>query len=349
MRFGKTKFGKTQIAESPRIQDLCYRYLLKYKEYQEQGRKFYYQDETFIYTSEYKGFSWSNRQEECLHQLKTSSTGAMLIVAHVGSNTGWVTDAQQSDCSFIMNSANPFADYHKNMNAHNFELWMERQIIPNMETNSVLVMDNCAFHKVIPDKKPNSSARNKKVFVDYIIAHHSEHDESHRQFLQHKRTRKQLQEIVNEINIDQSTGIERIIRASGKDIKVLFMPPYHSVFNPIELQWSQLKRHVRDNNHLQTEASVKSLLKDGFKKTDSMWTDQIRHTEKIQRQELDRFEEVNLEPEFVDNTVDLDSSSDEELFFQDNLRESDDSDTDSAPDEMETDAPIDDSDDELNN
>lgn len=344
-KFGPTRFGKTRIAESPRIQDLCYRYLVKYNNYKAENRKFYYQDETFTYTSEYKGFSWSNSHEECLHQLNTSSQGAMLIIAHVGSSTGWVTNAQQSDCSFVMNSANPFADYHKNMNAHNFERWMEREIIPNMESHSVLVMDNCAFHKVIPNKKPGSSARNKKVFVDFIIANHPGYTEQNREFLQNQRKRRELQQIVDDIEIDQSTGIERIIRASGKDIKVLFMPPYHSVFNAIELQWSQLKRHVRDNNHAQTQTSVIELIKEGFQKTDSMWSNQIRHTENIQQKELERFEEINLPPEFVDNIVDLesdtDSDTDDEQIPQQHAQESssesesesDADETDSAPEE----------------
>lgn len=237
----------------------------------------------------------------------------MLIVAHVGSSTGWVKDNQGKDCAFVMKSDKPFADYHKNMNAHNFELWMSREIIPNLEDHSVLVMDNCAFHKVIPNKKPGSTARNKKVFVDFIIKNTCEYDEQHRNHLQ-KHTRKQLQDIVNGIEIDQSLAIERIIRATGKDIKILFMPPYHSVFNPIELQWSQIKRHVRENNYEQTEASVIKLVKDGIEKTNPMWPNQIRHAETIQAKELERFEEFNVPSEFIDNIVELpEESSDTEL------------------------------------
>lgn len=330
--FGKTKFGKTRIAESARIQDLCYSYLLKYNEYKNQQRKFYYQDETFSYTSEYRGFSWSNNHEECLHQLNSSSQGAMLIIAHVGSSTGWVKDHEGKDCAFVMKSDKPFADYHKNMNAHNFELWMSRKIIPNLENHSVLVMDNCAFHKVIPNKKPGKSARNKKVFVDFIITNTSEYDEGQRETLQ-RLTRKQLQDIVNGIEIDQSMAIERIIRASGKDIKILFMPPYHSVFNPIELQWSQLKRHVRENNYEQTEESVINLVQEGIVKTNSMWPNQISHTEKIQTKELERFEEINVPHEFIDNIVELPDSDDDGMEAHDVESNSE---TESASEDSET-------------
>ena len=36
-------------------------------------------------------------------------------------------------------------DYHDNINYENFEEWFER-LLPNLEPNSVIVMDNASYH-----------------------------------------------------------------------------------------------------------------------------------------------------------------------------------------------------------
>lgn len=84
-------------------------------------------------------------------------------------------------------------------------------------------------------------------------------------------------------------------------MKLLFLPPYHSVVNPIELQCSQVKRIVRESNYLQTEDSITELLDQALQNTDKHWIDQIKHCEEIRQKKLNIFQELDFPSEFDDN------------------------------------------------
>ena len=65
-------------------------------------------------------------------------------------------------------------------------------------------------------------------------------------------------------------AVDEMARAAGHE--VVRLPPYHCELNPIELAWSQVKRHIKDNNRLFTLLAVKDLTHKGFQKVDSsLW------------------------------------------------------------------------------
>lgn len=65
--------------------------------------------------------------------------------------------------------------------------------------------------------------------------------------------------------------------------KVLRIPPYHCVLNPIELVWARLKSHVRKNNTTPTlSASVCEHLREGVENINSnLWSSCVDHTIKV--------------------------------------------------------------------
>ena len=65
-------------------------------------------------------------------------------------------------------------------------------------------------------------------------------------------------------------------RAAG--CEVVRLPPYNCELNPIELAWSQVKRHIKDNNRLFTLSAMKDLTHEGFQKVDSsLWKKLVEH------------------------------------------------------------------------
>ncbi len=55
-------------------------------------------------------------------------------------------------------------DYHKAFNAQNFSNWFRAQLIPNLVQPSLIIMDNAAYHKSLPEKYARIS-KMKKIEV----------------------------------------------------------------------------------------------------------------------------------------------------------------------------------------
>jgi hypothetical protein len=53
----------------------------------------------------------------------------------------------------IFKAGKATGDFHGQMNARNFELWVNTQFLPNLPEQSVIVMDNARYHS-IPENKP---------------------------------------------------------------------------------------------------------------------------------------------------------------------------------------------------
>jgi hypothetical protein len=49
------------------------------------------------------------------------------------------------------------------MNNTNFENWLRTQLIPNLPSHSVLVLDNASYHSVVDKKDPCSNTRKAQM------------------------------------------------------------------------------------------------------------------------------------------------------------------------------------------
>jgi len=78
------------------------------------------------------------------------------------------------------------------------------------------------------------------------------------------------------------------------------LPPYHCELNPIELAWSVVKNHVKQNNTTFKLNDVKKLLTEGVQKvTSDMWANFVSHTikEEDKLYKIDFISEQMLEDE----------------------------------------------------
>lgn len=78
--------------------------------------------------------------------------------------------------------------------------------------------------------------------------------------------------------------IEKMAEESGKDLKVLWLPPAHCEFNPIELIWAKVKGYVAENNKGNNINGILDLSKDGIKVvTPELWKNCVSHAMKYER------------------------------------------------------------------
>lgn len=118
-----------------------------------------------------------------------------------------------------------------------FQKWTEEKLIPNLKPNTIVVMDNAAYHNVQDDRRPVQSTR--KADIQGWLQ---------RRGIQCDATllKKDLLNLVKQQPSEPTYCIDAILRSHGHD--ALRLPPYHAELNPVELIWAELKGHVARRN-----------------------------------------------------------------------------------------------------
>lgn len=123
------------------------------RKYRSEGRDIVYTDETYVHTSLLTGKCCS-------------------IIVHAGSAKGFVPGVLHMYKSTDVKTG----DYHDAMNNVNYEKWLRNQLIPNLSSNSVLVVDNDAYHNKDVEHPPNCSTA-KPFMINWLqkcnISHNS--------------------------------------------------------------------------------------------------------------------------------------------------------------------------------
>lgn len=124
------------------------KYLISIRKFREEGRPIYYLDETWLNIDD-----CSNRAR--IDHTGTSSRvafleGKRLIVLHIGSAAGFVPGG------LLCFESKENTGYHVKMNSNTFREWFEK-ILPLLEDNAVVVMDNAPYHCKKNEKIPTKS------------------------------------------------------------------------------------------------------------------------------------------------------------------------------------------------
>jgi len=230
----------------------------------------YYLDETWVNADdgcpnyEKRGDTTITSHREAFP--KGLSTGKVkpLVVLHIGSEDGFVDNGL-----LCFESKKNSGDHHDGiMNGDTFCEWIEN-ILPRLEDNCVIVMDNASHHSVKLDKAPTASSK-KADIIQWL--------ESKGEAVDRTMIIRELLDIVKKIKpLHEKFVIDEIADAHNKTI--LRLPPYHCELNPIELAWSSIKNHVRTNNTTFELPDVEKLLNEGIERVGAdMWKNFIRHT-----------------------------------------------------------------------
>lgn len=219
-----------------------------------------------------------------------------MIIVNAGGAKGFVPNAL-----LLYKSSQTTGDYHHEMNRENFEKWITTQVIPNLQPNSVLVVDNASYHNTLIDKAPNSNS-NKSQMQEWLRNKNIDFNP--------KSLKPELYEIIKRHKNEYiQYSLDSIMESHGH--KVLRLPPYHLDFNPIENIWAQVKGHVSKFNVSMNLTEVKRLLLEKFSSiTPEDWRKVVDHAIKCEDEFLTTEEALDRRlDEFIINTNDSSSSS----------------------------------------
>lgn len=286
-------------------------YLYDIRKYREEGRTVYYLDETWINAGDCVEKLWVDKTIRSKHDafnrgLTTGATnptgkGQRFIVLHIGSHKGFLEGGL---LCFV--SKKTSADYHNEMNDDDFHDWF-KSIIPRLDPNSVIVLDNAPYHSVRTEKIPTSSSK-KQDILSWLI--------SKGVVIDRPMFKPQLLAKVKEI---KRKYVSYVVDNMAKDAghTVLRLPPYHHELNPIELAWVMVKSYVKKNNTTFKIDDVRVLLNTAIERVSSEnWQNFIQHvkTEEDQLTEVDKnMDDIidSLEPCILSITGDTSHSSDD--------------------------------------
>jgi hypothetical protein len=63
----------------------------------------------------------------------------------------------------LIQSGSKSLDYLNDMNHANYKKWLQEKLIPNLESKSVIVIDNASYHNVQLNRHSTSNARKSKI------------------------------------------------------------------------------------------------------------------------------------------------------------------------------------------
>lgn len=258
------------IMESQRIERLRIEYMAQIAQYRRLGRNIVYLDETWFDTHDIKTHGLSDDSSKCVLRVP-ASRGKRVIILHVGGSNGWVQNGLLVSAKNIKNCN---ADYHEDMSSSLFEEWFQKQLLPNIPRDTVVVMDNAPSHSRLAVKIPNTSTR-KGDTINFLSANNIEIPPD-------AKTKPQLLELVRAQNVSKKYVVDEM--AKSYNCVVLRLPPYFCIFNPIELIWSDLKRGIRkfNNNPESSPAVIDIIRKQVDSITTEKWQNCIKHVANVE-------------------------------------------------------------------
>lgn len=221
-----------------------------------------------------------------------------MIIVHAGSAQGFVQDAL-----LIYKSGNKTGDYHGDMDYINYKRWLIETLIPNLPTNSVVVLDNANYHNVRSVRYPTTSSR-KLDMVEWLNGRNIAYDA--------KFTKPELYNLIKQHKPKYTEySIDEIF--ANAHHTVLRLPPYHPELNPIEKIWGIVKNRVASRNITFNIKDVETLAREEFSKiTVEEWAATCRHVEGIEKNYIQREHIMDdYAEEFI---IQVNNDSDEDLF-----------------------------------
>ncbi len=182
-----------------------------------------YLDESFLHHHHGAQFSWFSDGD---FVERFSGKGRRWCFIHAVQEKGLIDGA-----FLIFEAKKGTGDYHKQFDNTLFRHWFKEQLILNLPSRCLIVLDRCSFHMVPED--PVIPSQMKKAELRKWLTDQGVHWED-------KWLRARLAEEVD-MRRDKKPLIEYIAEEKGH--KVLFLPVHHPELNPIELVWATAKNY----------------------------------------------------------------------------------------------------------
>ncbi|XP_028173855.1 uncharacterized protein LOC114362596 [Ostrinia furnacalis] len=296
-KFKKCGSKRKLLIEQPNITSWRWKYLNTIKKYRREGRHILYLDETYVNASHNVSKCWQSKDEHGV--LSHIGKGERLIIIHCGGYTGFVDGAL-----VIFKSKCKTGDYHDTMNFVNFSKWLNEKLMPNIPPNSVIVMDNAAYHSVRVEKKP-TMASTKPEMQDWLRRHEVPFDD--------KLKKDDLSKLIKSHYTEDIYKIDELLKANGHE--VLRLPPYHPDLNPIELVWGDIKRQLAEKSIDSNLDQKKNMLENLFAEYSAeKWEHCINHVIKVEDEYCEHDGVLDDVVDFIINVHDDSDNSDDGCF-----------------------------------
>ena len=119
----------------------------------------------------------------------------------------------QTLCSRVKKTT---GDYHDEMNATTFEEWFHDKLIPNIQPNTLIVMDNASYHSRRLESIPTKNTQ-KAEMQNWLTAHGIAYPEH--------AIKRELLALIHSSNPQAKYAIDEMAKAAGHE--VVRIPPYH--------------------------------------------------------------------------------------------------------------------------
>ena len=251
------EFGKgirsAQLKESERVIIMRRQYLrLKRSNRDDKGwtdRPEVYLDESYINKNHSNDNTWYFEEDGIIIG-KPTGKGERLIIVDAITKDGWVPNTR-----LVFKASKKTGDYHANMNWDNFSEWFQEKLLKNIPENSLIIMDNAAYHNVLAEEAFPKKSHSVKRLREWLSNNEIPWTQD--------MLKSELFELCSRFATKPEFLIDTIARKHGHSI--LRTPPYHPELQPIETCWAIVKNHVAQHNDC-TMKKVRILLEEGFAK-----------------------------------------------------------------------------------
>ncbi|MBT6004756.1 MAG: hypothetical protein HOG79_03480, partial [Prolixibacteraceae bacterium] len=208
-----------------------------------------YLDESYVNKNHSNDFIWYSGEDGPWVQ-KPTGNGERLIIINAITISGWVSGSK-----LIFKSTRKTGDYHGQMNWNLFKKWFTEMLLPNIPTNSLIIMDNAPYHKILSEYSPPTPLSSKKKILAWL--------EQNKISCSADCLKPEMVEILKKMAPEPIYAIDEIARLHGHE--VIRTPPYHPELQPIETCWGVVKNHVARNCDF-TMDNLSKQLDSGFNK-----------------------------------------------------------------------------------
>ena len=190
-----------------------------------------YLDESYVNKNHSNDFTWYSAEDGPWVQ-KPTGNGERLVIVNAITKDGWVPWAQ-----LVFKSSRKTGDYHGQMTAELFCKWFNDKLLPNIPDNSLIVMDNAAYHNVLSEGSAPTVGCSKERILAWLTQNKVVCDPD--------CVKAELIEILSKFAPEPTYLVDEMARKLGHE--VIRTPPYHPELQPIEICWGILKNEVGRN------------------------------------------------------------------------------------------------------
>lgn len=219
--YTRTRTKSRSLREKAYIRQQRHTFLHDLHRLREAGYQVIYVDESFLHHHHGNEYSWFSDGD---FLERPTGKGRRWCFIHAMSEAGLVPNVSR-----IFEAKKSRGDYHNMFNAESFLGWWDDQLLPNLRSHCVIVVDRATYH-LVPEVQITPSTM-RKAELQQWLSNHSIAWEPH-------WLRPRLQQEVDQ-HIDKTPWMTKLAAAHGH--QVLLLPVHHPELNPIELVWAIVK------------------------------------------------------------------------------------------------------------